>query len=142
MKFFVLSLPTIKSIFYSNESNKTISYPESVTQKCSMKKVFVQNFQNWQENTCAKFTFFNKVAGLWPATLLRKRLWHRCFPVNFARFLRTPFFLEHLWLLFPHQSISPKYIIPKYKYPQNKYHTQVYISSQSNVNVIAKLLYY
>ena len=26
-----------------------------------------------------------------PATLLRKRLWHKCFPVNFAKFLRTPF---------------------------------------------------
>ena len=26
-----------------------------------------------------------------PAALLKKRLWHRCFPVNFAKFLRTPF---------------------------------------------------
>ena len=25
------------------------------------------------------------------ATLLKKRLWHRCFSVNFAKFLRTPF---------------------------------------------------
>ena len=25
-----------------------------------------------------------------PATLLKKRLWHSCFPVNFAKFLRTP----------------------------------------------------
>ena len=24
------------------------------------------------------------------ATLLKKRLWRRCFPVNFAKFLRTP----------------------------------------------------
>ena len=29
-------------------------------------------------------------------TSLKKRLWHRCFPVNFAKFLRTPFFAEHL----------------------------------------------
>ena len=29
---------------------------------------------------------------LWQAwTLLKKRLWQRCFPVNFAKFLRTPF---------------------------------------------------
>ena len=27
----------------------------------------------------------------WPATLLKKRLWRRCFPVNFAKFLRTLF---------------------------------------------------
>ena len=26
-----------------------------------------------------------------PATLLKKTLCHRCFPVNFAKFLRTPF---------------------------------------------------
>ena len=39
--------------------------------------------------------FFNKVAGLRPATLLKKRHWHRCFPVNFAKFLRTPLFTEH-----------------------------------------------
>ena len=25
------------------------------------------------------------------ATLLKRRLWHRCFPVNFMKFLRTPF---------------------------------------------------
>ena len=30
----------------------------------------------------------------------KKNLWHRCFPVNFSKFLRTPFFTEHLrWLL-------------------------------------------
>ena len=34
----------------------------------------------------AKFT-----GGLRPATLLKKRHWHRCFPVNFAKFPRTPF---------------------------------------------------
>ena len=29
-----------------------------------------------------------------------KSLWHRCFPVNFAKFLRTLLFIEHLmWLL-------------------------------------------
>ena len=45
---------------------------------------------------------FNKVAGLGPATLLKKRLWHRCFPVNFVKFLRIPFLTEHLWLLLLH----------------------------------------
>ena len=55
----------------------------------------------------AKFTgkhlhqsfFFNKVAGLRPANSLKKRFWHRCFPVSFVKFLRTPFFIEHLWWL-------------------------------------------
>ena len=32
--------------------------------------------------------------------LLKKRLWYRCFLVNFAKFLRKPFLTEHLpWLL-------------------------------------------
>ena len=42
----------------------------------------------------------NKVLGLRPATLLKKNLWHGCFPVNLAKFLRIPFLTEHLrWLL-------------------------------------------
>ena len=34
-----------------------------------------------------------------PATSLKKRLCHSCFPVNFAKFLRTPYLTEHLWWL-------------------------------------------
>ena len=41
-------------------------------------------------------SLFNKVAGVRPAILLKKRLWHRCFPVNFTKFLRT-YFTEHHW---------------------------------------------
>ena len=29
----------------------------------------------------------------------KKRLWHRCFLENFAKFLRTPFLIEHFWWL-------------------------------------------
>ena len=35
--------------------------------------------------------FFDKVAVLRLASLLRKRFWRRCFPVNFEKCLRTPF---------------------------------------------------
>ena len=61
------------------------SYTEAVVQRCYVKKVF-----------------FNKVAGLRLATLLKKRIWHWCFPVNFTKFLRTPFYIEHLWWLLLH----------------------------------------
>ena len=30
---------------------------------------------------------------------ITKRLQHRCFPVKLAEFLRTPFYIEHLWWL-------------------------------------------
>ena len=37
---------------------------------------------------------------------IKKRLYHRCFPVNFVKFLRTHSFINHLWwlLLLPHDS--------------------------------------
>ena len=70
-----------------------------VTQMCSVKKVFLEISQNSQENTSAR-VFFNKVASLRPATLSKKkRFWHRRFSVNFVKFLRTPFYIEHLWWL-------------------------------------------
>ena len=45
-----------------NESEKLIRKPE--------------NPKTSPENTCARVSF-NKVVGLSPATLLKKRLWHR-----------------------------------------------------------------
>ena len=51
--------------------------------RCSVKKSVLKNF--------AKFTGKHVRQSLRPATLLKKRLWHRCFHVNFAKFLRTPF---------------------------------------------------
>ena len=48
-----------------------------------------------QKQSSRGVLFFNKVAGLRPFY----RLWHRCFPVNFAKFLRTPFLTEYLWWL-------------------------------------------
>ena len=59
----------------------------------------LENFTKFTWRHLCQSLFFNKVAGLSPATLLKKRLWHRCFPVNFVKFLRTPFFTEHLWWL-------------------------------------------
>ena len=37
----------------------------------------------------------------WPeaCNFIKKRLWHRCFPLSFAEFLRTPFLIEQLWWL-------------------------------------------
>ena len=64
-----------------------------------MKKVFLEISQNSQENTCAGVSFLFKVADLRPETLLKKRPWLRCFPVNFAKFLRTPFLQNTSWRL-------------------------------------------
>ena len=36
-------------------------------------------------------SLFNKVAGLQACNVIKKRLQHRCFPVNMVKFLRTAF---------------------------------------------------
>ena len=44
--------------------------------------------QKLQGNTCVVVSFFRKVAGLRPATLSKKTLQRRSFPINFANFLK------------------------------------------------------
>ena len=70
---------------------------EVVAQRCSVEKVLLEISQNLQEMPVPE-SLFNKVAG--SSTLLKRGLWYRCFSVTFVKFLRTPFFLEHLWWLF------------------------------------------
>ena len=65
---------------------------EAVIQRCSLIRVFLKILQKSHENSCARVSFLMKLQ-------LEKRIRHRCFPVNIAKFLRTPFFIEHLrWL--------------------------------------------
>ena len=67
-----------------------------------MKKGVLRNFGKFTGKHLCLSLFLNKVAGLIPATLFKKRLWRRGFPVNFAKFLRTLLFIEHLWWLLLH----------------------------------------
>ena len=60
-------------------------------QRCSARKGVLSSVIKFPVKHLCQSLVFNKVAGLSPATLLKKRLWHRCFPVNFVKFLRTPF---------------------------------------------------
>ena len=53
---------------------------EAVNQICSVKKFFFKISQNSQENTCARVSFF------------KKRLWHRCFSMNFVKLKNTYFY--------------------------------------------------
>ena len=55
-------------------------------------KSVLRNFTKFTGKHLYQSLFFNKVADLRPATLSKKRPWRRCFPVNFVKFLRTPFF--------------------------------------------------
>ena len=72
---------------------------EKQTPEVYYKKDVLKNFAKLTEKHLCQSPFFNKIAGLRPASLLKKRLWHRYFPVNFAKFSKTTFFIEHLWWL-------------------------------------------
>ena len=66
----------IKICAYRSMQIKICTYRSIRLEVFCKKKVFLEISQNSQENTCA---------------LLKKRLWYRCFPVNFVKFLGTPF---------------------------------------------------
>ena len=95
-------------------------YAKTVARRCSVKKVFSDFSQNSRENTCTRVSFliklqasacnfvkrdilaqvfFSEFCKIWAWNFIKKRPWHRCFPVNFAKFLGTPFLSEHFrWL--------------------------------------------
>ena len=59
--------------------------------RCSVKKGVLRNFAKFTGKHLCQSLFFNKVIDLRLVTLLKKKLWHRCFCMNFSEFLRTPF---------------------------------------------------
>ena len=64
------------------------------------RKGVLRNFEKLSRKHLCQSLLFNKVAGLRTVTLLKKRFWYRCFPVNFSKFLKTPSITKHLrWLL-------------------------------------------
>ena len=53
------------------------------------KKYFLRNFAEFTGKHLCQSLFFNKVSSLRSGTLIKKRVWHWCFPVKFAKILRT-----------------------------------------------------
>ena len=84
----MIFLVTQTIVFHQN--TQVVIYRSS-HQRRSMKKDVPRNFAKFTGKHLRQSLSFNKAAHLRPATLLKKRLWLRCFPMNFAKFLRTPF---------------------------------------------------
>ena len=77
----------LKEIVLSQAEKQKQSFTDVLQNRCS------------QENTCFGVSFL-KSCRLKACNFFKTRLQHRCFPVKFAKFLRAPFFTEHLrWLL-------------------------------------------
>ena len=70
----------------------------SSQRKCSEKRVLLNISQNSQENTCARIPFLIRLQA---CNFFKKLLWHRCFPVNYAKSLRIPFLQNTSARLFP-----------------------------------------
>ena len=71
---------------------------------CSVKNSFLKNFENFT----GKFkSLFNRVAGLQACNCIKKILQQRCFPVEFAKFLRTPILKNNCERLFLKPVLSP-----------------------------------
>ena len=59
---------------------------KSSHRRFSVRKGVLRNFAKFTGKHLCQSLFFNNLF-----LILKKRLWHMCFPVNFAKFLRTPF---------------------------------------------------
>ena len=105
-EFFRLKKVECKKIQYSKKVKHIKSH--SKTHKKKSREV---KFRKTNMNTKFCTTFFERniffarkqeracAQSLRTATLLNRRLCHRCFPVNFAKFPRALFLTEHLWWL-------------------------------------------
>ena len=70
-------------------------YAEAIVQRCSIKKVFLEISQNWQENTCASL-YFNEVAGM---VFQEKYFW--CYiPLTDQISLSSCFYFLRYWVIF------------------------------------------
>ena len=77
---------------FVNCTNGTKSYKTSHIshRRCSKKKAVLKNLAIFAEKTPLFESLFDKVVDLQACDFIKKRLQHRCFPVNIATFLRTP----------------------------------------------------
>ena len=96
-----LTISKIYCGYYYDDVDQCLEQTEAVTQRCYVKKVFVEISQNSQENTCPRVSLLIKLQAsvLFIKKVTLARHGHRCFPVNFVKFLRTHFFIEHPWWL-------------------------------------------
>ena len=62
------------------------------------KKAFLKNLVIFTGKQQYLESFVNKVTSRTACNVINKKLQHRWFPVNLAKFLKTAFFTEHLHL--------------------------------------------
>ena len=72
----------------SNEPQRSLGFVLKQYWRCSVKKGVLKKFVNFTEKHLCWSLFLIKLQ-VWACIFIKKRLQHWCFPVNFAKFLRT-----------------------------------------------------
>ena len=97
---FVLSKEIVLECFFTVKTfwpvlqtlgHKYTSIFRSHHQRCYIKIGVLKNFAKFTGKHCARVSFLIKSCSPQACNFIEKRLWHMCFPVNFEKFLRTPF---------------------------------------------------
>ena len=90
-------------MFYMTSTSSNILYgkcifthSEAATGRCSFKIDALKNFAIFtkKKSICVR-VFFNKITGLQAYNFIKKRIQHRCFPVNVAKSLENNYLEEH-----------------------------------------------
>ena len=89
MEFFV-------KIVTSKETNPLLRRFRSSHRKYSVKKGALRNFAKLTGKDLCQSLLFNKVAGLWPVTLLKKVTLAQAFLCEFCEIFKNTFSTEHL----------------------------------------------
>ena len=69
---------------------------KSIHQRWYVEKGVLKHFAKFTGKQQCQSLYFDKVARLSLATLSKKKLWHRCFPVNFVKYLKPHFYRKPL----------------------------------------------
>ena len=98
---FLTYIPALVISFLLHDNLIHKLWVDLINDRCShldvfCKKLVLRNFAKFTAKHLCQSFFINKVEGFRPAILLKKRLWRRCFPVNFAKFLRRSFLPEQM----------------------------------------------
>ena len=89
-----------KNVRHLSEQNSNFDDARRVTTENALTDLYIYPFGTKIVETINTAAVRQTPVTSGRATLSKKRLWRRCFPLNFAKFLRTPFLTKHLrWLL-------------------------------------------
>ena len=82
------------------------SFVDVLQYRCSL------NIRKFHRKTPVLELLLHKVANLSACNFIKKILQHRRFPMKFAKFLKTPFFTEHLrWLVLSVVMLQYSYLL-------------------------------